>query len=319
MQKENNKNTSRSKERDFYTRVLSIVCLFFLYIQTHAQDTPYVILLGIAQDGGYPHIGCNRTCCKVAWENPTEQRYVVSLALVDPKENQWWLVEATPDIKMQLELFQKKTKGRYPFLPKGILLTHAHMGHYTGLMPLGREAFNSKNVTVYALSKMAKYLQSNGPWSQLVELNNIYLTTIATDSLVHLSDYWSFKAMTVPHRDEFSETAGFSLQSKTKRYLFIPDTDKWEKMHTTIQELVAQHDLAFLDATFLSAEELAYRNIREVPHPFVEETMQLIPPALASKVCFIHFNHTNPLLWDKQSKRTVTQKGFLVAEQGEIY
>lgn len=319
MQKGNSKNKSRSKEQDFYTFILSVVCMLLLNVQAAAQDTPYVMVLGIAQDGGYPHVGCNRGCCKLAWKNSSKQRYPVSLALVDPKENQWWLVEASPDIKMQLHLFQKKTKGRYPFLPKGILLTHAHIGHYTGLMQLGREALNAKEVSVYVLSKMANYLKSNGPWSQLIELNNISLITIASDSLVQLSNYWSFQAMTVPHRDEFSETAGFSLYSKSKRYLFIPDTDKWEKMHTTVQELVAQHDLAFLDATFLSAEELAYRNIREVPHPFVKETMQLIPETLANKVCFIHFNHTNPLLWNKQSKRFVIQKGFLVAQQGGIY
>jgi pyrroloquinoline quinone biosynthesis protein B len=319
MQKGNSKNKSHSKEQDFYSFVLSVVCLLLLNVQTVAQDTPYVMVLGIAQDGGYPHVGCNRGCCKLAWKKSSKQRYPVSLALVDPKENQWWLVEASPDIKMQLHLFQKKTKGRYPFLPKGILLTHAHIGHYTGLMQLGREALNAKKVSVYVLSKMANYLKSNGPWSQLIELNNISLITIASDSLVQLSNYWSFQAMTVPHRDEFSETAGFSLCSKSKRYLFIPDTDKWEKMHTTVQELVAQHDLAFLDATFLSAEELAYRNIREVPHPFVKETMQLIPATMANKVCFIHFNHTNPLLWNKQSKRSVIQKGFLVAQQGGIY
>lgn len=319
MQKRNSKIPSRSSERDFHMRLLTILCILFTQLHVAAQDTPYVMVLGTAQDGGYPHIGCNRQCCSLAWKNPAAQRYVVSLALVDPKENQWWLVEATPDIKAQLHLFQEKTKGRYPFLPKGILLSHAHMGHYTGLMQLGREALNTKAVTVYVLPKMAAFLKANGPWSQLVQLNNISIAPITADSLVNLSDNWHFRAMTVPHRDEFSETAGFSLQSKNKRYLFIPDTDKWEKMLIPVQELVAQHELAFLDATFLSAEELAYRNIREVPHPFVQETMQLIPTALSSKVCFIHFNHTNPLLWDQASKNKVTKKGFLIATQGAVY
>lgn len=319
MQKRSNHIQSRSHERDSYILILSMLCAVLFSCQAVAQQAPYLMVLGTAQDGGYPHIGCKRNCCNIAWKNPTSQRYVVSLALVDPEEKQWWLLEATPDIKAQLQLFQQKTKGQYPFLPKGMLLTHAHMGHYTGLMQLGREALNSKAVTVYALPKMGAFLQSNGPWSQLVQLNNIAITTIRTDSLIQLSTNWHFKAMTVPHRDEFSETAGFSLLTKNKRYLFIPDTDKWEKMAKPVDEMVAQHDLSFLDATFYSADELAYRNIREVPHPFVTETMQLIPASLAKKVCLIHFNHTNPLLWDKQMKSNVTQKGFLVAEQGKVY
>ena len=319
MQKRNSNNPSRSKERDFYIRLLLLCCTLFVQEKLIAQEKPFIIILGTAQDGGYPHIGCNRTCCTAAWKQTNQQRFVVSLAIVDPIEKQWWLVEATPDIKAQLHLFQEQTGGKYPFLPKGILLTHAHMGHYTGLMQLGREALSSKGVSVYALPKMAKFLENNGPWSQLVDLNNITLVSIDTNKLVKLSDQWQFRAMTVPHRDEFSETAGFSIINKDKRYLFIPDTDKWEKMTNPIQALIAQHDLSFLDATFYSADELAYRNIREVPHPFVTETMQMIPAAIATKVCFIHFNHTNPLLWDKALKDRVTKKGFLVAEQTKVY
>ncbi len=319
MQKRNKQGLSRSLERDFCIRLLILCCTLFVQEKLFAQESPFIMVLGTAQDGGYPHIGCNRTCCTAAWKQTTQQRFVVSLALVDPIEKQWWLVEATPDIKAQLHLFQEQTKGKYPFLPKGILLTHAHMGHYTGLMQLGREALSSKGVEVYALPKMAKFLENNGPWSQLVQLNNITLVSMDTNQLIKLSDQWQFRAMTVPHRDEFSETAGFSIINKDKRYLFIPDTDKWDKMTKPIQDLVKQHDLSFLDATFYSADELAYRNIREVPHPFVTETMQMIPAAIASKVCFIHFNHTNPLLWDRAVKDQVRKQGFLLAEQAKVY
>lgn len=319
MQRRSNQIESRSFERDSYIRLVLFTCFLVFSWKANAQASPYVMVLGNTQDGGYPHIGCNRDCCTISWKKPNQQRFVVSLAIVDPADKQWWLVEATPDIKVQLQLFQEKTKGIYPYLPKGILLTHAHMGHYTGLMQLGREALNTKGVQVYALPKMANYLQSNGPWAQLVTLNNITIVPIDTNSLIKLSDQWQFQAMTVPHRDEFSETAGFSMINKEKRYLFIPDTDKWEKMTKPIQDLVKQHDLSFLDATFYSADELAYRNIREVPHPFVTETIQLIPAAIATKVCFIHFNHTNPLLWDKAFSDRVRKQGFQIAEQAKVY
>jgi pyrroloquinoline quinone biosynthesis protein B len=74
-----------------------------------------------------------------------------------------------------------------------------------------------------------------------------------------------------------------------------------------------------LDATFYAANELPFRNIAEVPHPFVSETMTLFGQEALSerrKVCFIHFNHTNPLMWDPVVRAEVERKGFSVAVQG---
>ena len=68
----------------------------------------------------------------------------------------------------------KPRKGDKPNL-SGIFLTHAHMGHYTGLMWLGKEVMGAAKVPVHAMPRMAAYLRSNGPWSQLVKLENIEL------------------------------------------------------------------------------------------------------------------------------------------------
>ena len=169
----------------------------------------------------------------MAWKNPKMQRAVVSLALVNPNTKQWYLFDATPDVKMQLQAFSVQTKNEYPYLPAGIFITHAHIGHYTGLMEFGREVMNTKKLNVYVLPKLKLFLENNGPWSQLVKLENISITAIEKDKFFEMGEI-KIKAFTVPHRDEYSETAGFEINTKIKKYLFIPDIDKWSKWNVDI-------------------------------------------------------------------------------------
>jgi pyrroloquinoline quinone biosynthesis protein B len=247
---------------------------------------------------------------------------VVCLALVDSLNKKWWLFEATPDIKEQLHYFQTLTHGRYKFLPDGIFITHAHIGHYTGLMELGKEVMGANDVKVYVLPKMKTFLENNGPWSQLVKLHNINIVPLQADNAVFLSQIITVTAFTVPHRDEYSETAGFKIFTTHKKYLFIPDINKWEKWDRGIVKEAGAVDVAFVDATFYDSTELPGRNMREVPHPLVTETMHLFENTdkeTKAKIHFIHFNHTNPLLWDKQKQDEVRKAGFGIAEHGGRY
>jgi pyrroloquinoline quinone biosynthesis protein B len=286
---------------------------------SQGDSSPFILVLGTAQDGGYPHIGCQKQCCTLAWAHDSLRRYVVSLALVDPAEKRWWLFEATPDIKEQLKLFQTLTHGDYRFLPDGIFITHAHIGHYTGLMQLGKEALHTQNVPVFVLPKMRSFLENNGPWSQLVKLKNIVATTLTSDKPLQVSARIEVTAFLVPHRDEYSETAGFRIATPARTYLFIPDIDKWSKFDRNIVAEVKRVDVAFLDATFFSSDELPNRKIEEVPHPLVIETMKLFENEDRStrrKIVFIHFNHTNPLLWDDAKKTELRKAGYDVGFQG---
>ena len=296
--------------------------IFLLLLSATAYCQPQVIVLGVAQDGGYPHIGCSKSCCQNAWNDELARRHVVSLALVDPENRKWYLFEATPDINEQLRLFSELTNHEFNYLPDGIFLTHAHIGHYTGLMEFGREAMGTKDLPVHVLPKMKSFLESNGPWSQLVSLKNIKLIEMQADVPVDLGGQMMVLPFIAPHRDEYSETAGFKIISPQKKYLFIPDIDKWSKFKKDIVNEVGLVDVAFLDASFYSADELPNRDLREIPHPLVTETMKLFKSAslkTKSKVHFIHFNHSNPLLSDAVVQESVTIEGFNIAEQGKGY
>lgn len=279
-------------------------------------------ILGTVQDGGSPHIGCKKSCCANLFDNPDNNRKVVSLGVVDHENNRSYLFEATPDMSTQMK-FLKKYSKKEEETPDGIFLTHAHIGHYTGLMYLGREAMGANGVPVYAMPKMKSFLENNGPWDQLVSLKNIGIRPMENEKTIELTDNLKVTPFTVPHRDEYSETVGFKVEGPNRSILFIPDIDKWSKWEKDIVDEIKKVDFAFLDATFFDGEEINTRNIAEIPHPFVVESMELfgsLPKKERSKIHFIHFNHTNGLLLhDSDQTKEVGNKGFHVAEFGQQF
>ncbi|HEU4860031.1 MAG TPA: MBL fold metallo-hydrolase [Chitinophagaceae bacterium] len=294
---------------------LSILFFLFTSVQPLEKD-PFIVILGTVQDAGFPQIGCDKGCCEKYRDKKIAKQKVSCLALFDPSTNQKWIFDATPDLPEQLQETDKLQKGDL----SGIFLTHAHFGHYTGLMYLGREALNAKEIPVYTMPRMYDYLKNNGPWSQLVSLKNIQLQKLKADSTIMLTDEILVTPFLVPHRDEFSETIGYGINVGIKSVLFIPDIDKWQKWNIDISELVTAYDYVFLDGTFYKDGELPGRNMSEVPHPFIQESVDLfssLPLVEKQKIWFIHFNHTNPLL-DKTSKeyKEVKSKGFNVAVEG---
>jgi pyrroloquinoline quinone biosynthesis protein B len=276
------------------------------------QNDPYVLVLGIAQDGAYPQAGCRRPDCIAAFEKQ-EKQHVASLAIVDPRTSERWILDATPDFPTQLHELEKHAGApKDPRRPlDGILLTHAHIGHYLGLAHLGREVLGARGVPVYALPRMRSFLEQNGPWSQLVSLANIELRTLNAGAPQKLNERITVTPLLVPHRDEFSETAGFIVRGPSRAVLWLPDIDKWEKWTTPIEAVVEQVDVAFVDATFYSAEELPGRDLREIPHPTVEETLaRFAASPLRPRLRFVHLNQSNPLLRDA--------RGLAIARMGEI-
>ncbi|MBK8610763.1 MAG: MBL fold metallo-hydrolase [Chitinophagaceae bacterium] len=277
-----------------------------------------VIVLGTIQDAGSPQIGCTKNCCKSLFENPDKNRMVVSLGLVDPVDNKKYIFEAGPDFVRQTKILKNYSSPFAKETPDGIFLTHAHIGHYTGLMYLGKEAMNADSIPVYVMPRMKVFLEQNGPWSQLVKNRNIILRDLHNGEEIKMTGNIKVQPFTVPHRDEFSETVGYKIIGPNKKLLFIPDIDKWEKWSSNIADEIAKVDYAFVDATFFDSEEINNRDISTIPHPFIIESMNLfrdLPAAEKKKIYFIHFNHTNPVI-NKMSLpyKQVVNNGFNVAQ-----
>lgn len=297
-------------------RLLWLCCLVSSFLG-NAQSVELMVL-GIAQDAGTPQIQCKKICCENQWKTG-EKKLVSALGIIDKNQQALYLMDATPDIGAQLQL----AETRFDAALKGIFLTHAHIGHYSGLMYLGKEALGGQNILVYAMEKMQNFLVQNGPWSQLVQDKNILLQPLKNERSVKLSSALKITPLKVPHRDEYSETVGYRIEGPKKSALFIPDIDKWNKWEKDIAEEIVKVDYAFLDATFFDGKELGNRDMRLIPHPFVEESMirfDALPEKEKAKIYFIHLNHTNPLL-DKKSAayQKLIAAGYHRAETGQTF
>lgn len=279
-----------------------------------------LILLGTAQDAGSPHIACEKECCKALFGLRVRSKKVVSLGVVDFQNEKKYLFEATPDITNQLRDLRQTSGFKTNDIPDGIFLTHAHIGHYTGLMYLGKEATNAQKVLVHTMPKMKIFLEENGPWSQLVKDENISIVDLENRKQIALTQNLKVTPFIVPHRDEYSETVGYKIIGPKKSALFIPDIDKWGEWETSIISEIKKVDYAFLDATFYDAEEINNRDISEIPHPFVIESMKLFENLSTfekEKIHFIHFNHTNPLLNEEsEQSKEVLKNGFQISRAG---
>lgn len=272
---------------------------------------PFLLVLGVAQDGGHPQPGCTRACCMNLAADAGHLQS--SIAIVDPDTHQRWLLDATPALPAQLSHLDAAYQGTLD----GILLTHAHMGHYTGLMWLGREVMGAHGLPLYVMPRMAEFLRTNGPWSQLVDIGNVNLVV---GPEVRLNTRLTATAIQVPHRDEYSETVAWRITGPKSSALYLPDIDMWDRWDHRLEDVLATVDYAWIDGTFWADGELL-RDMKEVPHPRVSETMKrlaTLPANERAKVRFTHMNHTNPILNSASPEAgKVRAAGMAVATEGE--
>jgi pyrroloquinoline quinone biosynthesis protein B len=261
-----------------------------------------LVVLGIAQDGGVPHIGCDAGPCAAVRRGERRRESVACLGIVDGERA--FLVDATPDLPAQVHAAGVRA-------PSGVFLTHAHVGHYAGLVHLGKEALGARGLPLWATPRMRSFLASNAPWRALVEQDAVDLRDNADVDLggVHV------RAVVVPHRDEYADTVGYVIAGPRATALYVPDIDRWAPWDRDLRAMVESVDVALLDGTFASGDELPGRDMSLVPHPLVGDTMARLA-GLGAKVWFTHLNHTNPLLDDASP---VERLGFHVAREGDVF
>ncbi len=292
-----------------------------------AEQGPYVLVLGTAQDAGLPQIACTGECCRAA-RSGGARRLVTSLALCDPRTGRRWLLDASPDLALQVERCAGHPAGRLRPADRaplfdGLFLTHAHMGHYAGLLQLGPEAYGSSGQVVHVSSRMAAFLRDNGPWSLLVERGALVLHALEPGRPVELGEGLSVTPLVVPHRDEFSDTLAFLIRGPRRALLYLPDIDKWERWERAIEDVLAEVDVALVDGTFFDGNELPERDMAQIPHPFIVESLARFAPLEEGerrKIRFTHLNHSNPAA-DPGSEEAalVRAAGMSVAAEGEIH
>jgi pyrroloquinoline quinone biosynthesis protein B len=288
-----------------------------------AREDVELFVLGIAQDGGLPHFGCEKACCAEA-RRTGRVLFPSCLGVVDRRGEapRLLLVEATPRIEEQVAMLHGLAgvhgRGRRPV--DAVLTTHAHLGHYLGLAWFGREVAGSAHVPVHCTTRFASFLRAHGPWKQLVELQQIDVRECAIGEAFAPWPGLTVTAFAVPHRDEFSDTVAFVIAGPRRRVLFVPDIDAWEKVPGLLERLLEGVDVAYLDGTFFDGSELPERDLAEIRHPLMTHTMSLLAATAKARpgaLRFLHCNHTNPVLHDAAVRARVEAAGFRIAAQGE--
>jgi pyrroloquinoline quinone biosynthesis protein B len=293
-----------------------------------------VLVLGTAQDGGLPHVGCFQESCADARSDPARRRLVTSLLLCDPRDGRRWLFDCSPDVAEQLwrargHPASRREDGPRPPLFEGLFLTHAHMGHYGGLLQLGREAYAVTEVPTWVSPRFARFLRENAPWSQLVGEGRLVLHELAEDEPVALAPDLAVVPFRVPHRDELSDTVGFEIRGPSRTLVYLPDIDKWEAWDALagrpgrVEALLARCDVALLDGSFFADGEIPGRSMRDIPHPFVSESIERfapLPAAVRARVFFTHMNHTNAAAEEgSEAWRAVLGSGMHVLAEGQTF
>ncbi len=279
----------------------------------------FVRALGTAQDGGVPHLGCYCDNCNRARLEPRHTRTAACL-LLDSGQGERYLIDATCDMKTQLERLDPRPSNAA--LVDAVLLTHAHIGHYSGLMHFGKEVMNTRSLAVWCTPAMAWFIRQNAPWSELVKNSNIMLMPEFVDRKPVSFGRLSITPFCVPHRNEFADTVGFRIEGMSRTLVYLPDIDSWKHFEKQIAHEMSHAHIALIDATFYSPEEISARSrsFTEVPHPPVAESMDMLQQYVDSGklVYFTHLNHTNPLLDpDSAQYKSATRRGFRVLSEDE--
>ncbi len=294
--------------------------------ERRAASGPRVLVLGTAQDGGLPHVSCTCARCAAARRNPRGARAVASLALVRGAGAQAWIVDATPDFGEQIERLRVARGRRAGAVDRapidGIVLTHAHFGHVTGLGFLGFEALHTREVAVHCTAALAAHLAASAPWADLVTRRNIVLVPFEPGERVRLADDLVLVPFLVPHRDEHADTVGLRIEGPHRTLLYVPDTDAWDRWDPALERRLEGVSVALLDGTFFSVDELPDRGARSIGHPPIRETLGRLgarDPRVEPRIVFTHLNHSNPAV-DRRSPaaREIRQAGYGVAEDGDV-
>lgn len=277
-----------------------------------ADRTVTAVLLGNMQDGGLPHMGCRCHRCL------SGTAYATALALVDTRQTPTavYLFDATPDIKHQLALLANAL-GTHPAhasrlrQPDALFLTHAHLGHIGGLPQFGMEAMGAVELPVYASPQLCQLLSKNTLWQPLVQ--RLELRPAFANETVWLAEDVRITAVPVPHRDEWGAGAyAFRIQGPNRSLLYLPDIDDWAQWPPAA-EVIGGVDVAIVDATFASRDELGGN---QAPHPPVSDTLARFAH-LPTQLVLTHINHSNPLLdADSETAVAVRAAGAAVAACG---
>ena len=292
----------------------------------------WVRVLGAAAGGGFPQWNCGCPQCRAVREGsrPCRSRTQSSVA-VSADYRRWYLLNASPDVRAQIESFPPLHPHEVRDSPlQAVLLTDAELDHTLGLLLL-REAgdleVHATAVVHETLSRGTSLLQTLGAYTR-VEWRQV---SIGVE--VPLADGLSYRAFPVPTNKrarfgtgegEEESVVGYRITDEyTGRTLvYVPGAqDLTASMRTHLEGCAC----LLFDGTCWQDDELVRLDIagktsREMGHLPIsgaDGSLEQLASLPVERKIYVHINNTNPiLLEDAPERRIVEEHGLEVAADG---
>ncbi|MFF4597503.1 pyrroloquinoline quinone biosynthesis protein PqqB [Amycolatopsis sp. NPDC001319] len=285
-------------------------------------------VLGSAAGGGSPQWNCGCPVCAAVRSGAAPPRTQSSVA-VSADRRSWFLINASPDVRGQIEAFPGLWPDEDRVSPlKAVLLTDAELDHTLGLLLL-REA---RGLQLYATPAVHKTLRDGSGLLRTLELYcPVEWRAVVPGADVPLADGLSCRAFDVPttKRDRFGPAAdhgrvvGYRLTDERGGGLvYLPGV---QALTPALRAEIAGCACLLIDGTCWRDDELvrlglAGKTSREMGHLPIDGpdgTLAQLPSLDIGRVIFVHLNNTNPvLLEDTAERRLVAAAGMEVAVDG---
>ncbi|MBV6622373.1 MAG: pyrroloquinoline quinone biosynthesis protein PqqB [Rivularia sp. (in: Bacteria)] len=300
-----------------------------------------VRILGSAAGGGFPQWNCNCPGCQSVREgkNGVHQRTQSSLAVRGTKGS-WYLINASPDVRQQLERLRDTVPTSIRSNPiAGVLLTDAEIDHTAGLMILRESA---EPLAIYGTNSVRKALTEGFSILRVLkDYCGVVWTSIEPGSTVNLN------------RDDSSslDIEVFSLKSKPPKYMRSKVSDDGNQdnsvvgftfrdrisggvvtyapalaeLNDSILKRLDKSDCILVDGTFWQNDELvnlgmSTRTSLSMGHlPLSGENGSLnhLSKLSCKRKIFTHINNSNPILIANSAERKIVEAaGVEVGDDG---
>jgi pyrroloquinoline quinone biosynthesis protein B len=296
----------------------------------------HVVLLGAAAGGGFPQWNCWCPTCRAGRLTPHRAaRRSQSSAAVSVDGERWFLLNASPDVREQLDCLPGPIpRGVRHAAVEGIVATDAELDHTLGIVLL-REA---RSLHLYATGAVKSVLEHDSrilPVTQAfarVETTEMQLDHTITllyrggdPSSITLEP---FRVAAGPPR--FSQvkaeghTVGLVLKdlSTGGSFAFVPGCGDLDQ---ALLDRLAQTDLVLFDGTFWTDDELISlgigdRRAREMDHQPIsghDGTLRVLAGLSRPQKVYTHINNTNPILLEDSPERAAVERaGLAVGADG---
>lgn len=283
-----------------------------------------IVILGAAAGGGLPQWNCACPVCAAARDGRAKPRMQSSIA-VRAEGGPWYLVNASPDVRQQVELLRDPAAARRASPVAGVLLTDAEIDHTAGLIVLREGA---EPLRIHASAAVRNALTTGfALLPVLAAYCGVEWSPLEPGTTVTLDGDLTVEAFAVPGDppryiggEPFG--VGLTFRADGAAVTYVPAV---MELDATLQARLRESDWALVDGTCWTDDELVRLGISKTtarmmghapisgPGGTLETLVHLDGPRFA----FVHLNNTNPVLIEGSPERAaVDQAGIVVAYDG---